>query len=63
LANETKQLDPEAQLIVDLVKYVTATEGQLVPPEAGAKPGTMGCKMKRVEDAFCAVLTALERNQ
>jgi hypothetical protein len=53
--------DPDAQLIIDLIKYITAIEGKLLPSELDQVPGTKGCKLDRVEAAFNAVQEALGR--
>jgi hypothetical protein len=54
-------IDPDAQLILDLIKYLTAIEGEILPPECGAVPGKKGCRQVRLEAAWCAVQTALGR--
>jgi hypothetical protein len=33
-----EQLDPQQQLVLDLLKYMTATEGERLPAECGAPP-------------------------
>ena len=44
-------IDPDAQLILDLIKYLVAIEGELLAPECGAAPGKKGCRQDRLEAA------------
>jgi hypothetical protein len=53
-------LTAEEQLMLDLMKYMSATEGQIPPRECGAPPNVKAVRMDRLEAAFCAVMGALD---
>jgi hypothetical protein len=60
-ATSADTISPDAQLILDLIKYLTAIEGEILPPECGAASGKKGCRQDRLEAAWCAVQEALGR--
>ena len=52
----SEPLTAEEQLMLDLMKYMAATEGK-IPPKGYAP----AISLDRVEAAFCAVLGALDK--